>query len=287
MITRNAYAKINLSLEVTGRRDDGYHNIVSVMQLVDLHDTLTFSLSDELSVQTDNPTVVLEDQSNLVWQAARLLQETAGVSKGASIQLQKRIPVAAGLGGGSSDAAAALLGLSELWGVRLARDEMHALAARLGSDVPFFLNGPTALVEGRGEWVTRIPSPVSRWAVLVSQPYAVESKTRRLYENLSKHDMTDGSITRQLISAILEGDFRPSLLYNGFERTAYNIFKDLHRVRQQIAQTGGRAVHLSGSGPTLYVLFAEKEAAKARGLYEALQAQGLKTFLTHTLTMNN
>ena len=116
MITRDAYAKLNLSLEVIGQRDDGYHDLISVMQLVDLHDTLTFEMADEITLECDHPILAAEGRNNLVWRAARLLQETARVNKGAKIELQKNIPLAAGLGGGSSDAAATLSGLSELWG---------------------------------------------------------------------------------------------------------------------------------------------------------------------------
>src|SRR5207249_7371755 len=122
---RNAYAKLNLSLEVVGQREDGYHDIVTVMQLVDLHDTLTFNDSDEIMVECDHPALAAEGKANLVWRAARLLQETAKVGKGAHIELQKNIPLAAGLGGGSSDAAATLSGLVELWGLELSQEEMR------------------------------------------------------------------------------------------------------------------------------------------------------------------
>src|SRR5438105_2529957 len=171
MITRNAYAKLNLGLEVTGRREDGYHDIVSVMHLVDLHDTLTFDADAEITVDCDNPILASEGRANLVWRAARLLQETAKVGKGARIELQKNIPLAAGLGGGSSDAAATLSGLVELWGLDLSGEEMRNLAGILGSDVPFFLDGATALVEGRGDRVTPLPAMPPAWAVLVCQPF--------------------------------------------------------------------------------------------------------------------
>src|SRR3954452_3244816 len=167
MVTEKAYAKLNLGLEVTGKREDGFHDIVSVMHLVDLHDTLTFALADgEITVECDHPVLAAEGQGNLVWRAARLLQETSKADKGAAIELQKRIPLAAGLGGGSSDAAATLRGLSELWGVELPREQMRNLAAMLGSDVPFFLEGEAGLVEGRGEKVTRLPASPPGWAVL-------------------------------------------------------------------------------------------------------------------------
>ena len=288
MITKNAYAKLNIGLEVTGRRDDGYHDIVSVMQMIDLHDTLTFSeapeAEEEITVDCDNPILASEGKMNLVWRAARLLQETARVRKGAHIELQKRIPLAAGLGGGSSDAAATLLGLSELWGLSLARDEMRNLGAMLGSDVSFFFNGPTALVEGRGERVTPIPPIPPGWAVLVCHPFHVDSKTERLYGTLDRQDFSAGIVTRQLVASIRRGEFpSPGLQFNAFERAAYKVFDGLDEIRQRIVQAGGDDVRLSGSGPTLYVLYAQPKEQEARALFSSLESAGLRVFLAQIL----
>ncbi|MDQ3927993.1 MAG: 4-(cytidine 5'-diphospho)-2-C-methyl-D-erythritol kinase, partial [Chloroflexota bacterium] len=177
MLELPAYAKINLGLEVTGKRPDGYHNLVSIMQLVDLHDTLTFSPADDLRLFSDDPAMLAEGDNNLVLRAAHLLQRTCDVRKGAHITLDKRVPSAAGLGGGSSDAAATLLGLLRLWGLDLPREELSRLGGLLGSDVPFFFAGPTALVEGRGEQVTPLGASPVFYAVLVSQPYDIPGKT--------------------------------------------------------------------------------------------------------------
>jgi 4-diphosphocytidyl-2-C-methyl-D-erythritol kinase len=287
MITRNAYAKLNLSLEVVGRRDDGYHDIVSLMQLVDLHDTLTFSPAEgeDITVDTDHPVLAAEGKANLVWRAARLLQETSRSKQGAKIELQKNIPLAAGLGGGSSDAAATLLGLAELWGLNFGTGEMRNLAAVLGSDVPFFLEGTTALVEGRGERVTPLPPPPPGWALLVCQPFRVDKKTERLYGTLERHDMSTGILTRQLAAAIRRGEFpSASLQYNAFERVAFRVFEGLDDVRQAIVRAGGDDVRLSGSGPTLYVLFPDAQEERARALHEAVQQEGYRTFLSRLMT---
>ena len=283
MLTQDAYAKLNLGLEVTAQRDDGYHDLVSVMQIIDLHDTLTFAPSDgEVIVDCDHPILAAEGRSNLVWRAARLLQETAKVSQGARIELEKRIPLASGLGGGSSDAAATLKGLSELWELSLSHDEMRNLAAMLGSDVPFFLEGTTALVEGKGDRVTLISAPPPAWVVLVCEPYNVPNKTERLYGSLERHDMSAGIITRQLVAAIRRGEFpTASLRYNAFERVAYRVFEGLDDVRQKIVSAGGDDVRLSGSGPTLYVLFPEPEEERARALHETLLGDGLRSHLTN------
>jgi 4-diphosphocytidyl-2-C-methyl-D-erythritol kinase len=284
MIQRTAYAKINLCLEVIARRDDGYHNIVSVMQLIDLHDTLTFTHADDLTTECDDPSLA-EGEANLVWRAARLLQESAGVASGARIELQKRIPTSAGLAGGSSDAAATLLGLCELWGLELSKGEMRYLAAQLGSDVPFFLNGPTALVEGRGERVTHLPATLPGWAVLVCQPYDLPNKTQRLYASLKKQDMTDGNTTRQLVHTILQEEFpRADLLHNSFQRAAFAIFGGLDQTAQLMLKSSGRDAHLSGSGPTLYTLFTAAQRSRAQALHDTLKAEGLNTYLTRLIT---
>lgn len=285
MLEKKAAAKLNLSLEVIGRRDDGYHEIVSVMQLIELQDTLFFERADELTVVTDDETLTACGEANLVWRAATLLREAAGVESGARITLHKRIPLAAGLGGGSSDAATTLLGLAELWGLRLSRGELRQLGATIGSDVPFFLEGPTALVEGRGERVTRIPPLPPGLAVLVCQPYALVDKTKRLYAGLGKGDRTDGNRTRLLIQTILDEEFPPShLLYNAFARTAATVFDGLDEIRHQIVRASRRDVHLSGSGPTLFTLYRKSESSRAHDLYETLKAAGLRVYLARTLT---
>ncbi len=138
MITEHAYAKLNLSLEVLGRREDGYHDVVSVMQLIELHDTLRFGPASELEVECDSEELAAEGEANLVLRAARLLQDSTGVREGARIVLWKRIPLSAGMGGGSSDAAATLRGLVRLWGLRLREDEMHYLAALLSTPMRLF-----------------------------------------------------------------------------------------------------------------------------------------------------
>ena len=147
-VTIEASAKVNLTLEVLGKREDGYHEIASVMQAISLFDTLTFSPYDEVKVTTDVPE--LEGEDNLVYIAAMLLRETSGVSAGAEIHLEKQVPLAAGLGGGSSDAAATVLGLDRLWGLELGEGELKELAAQLGSDVPFFVTGGPPWWRGGG-----------------------------------------------------------------------------------------------------------------------------------------
>jgi 4-diphosphocytidyl-2-C-methyl-D-erythritol kinase len=284
MITEHAYAKLNLSLEVMGRREDGYHDLVSVMQLIELHDTLRFGPASELEVECDSEELAAEGEANLVLRAARLLQDSAGVREGARIVLWKRIPMSAGMGGGSSDAAATLRGLARLWGLRLREDEMHYLAALLSSDAPFFLGGPAALVEGRGEIVTPVSSIPPAWVVLVCPAYDVPNKTRHLYANLEPGDMTKGDATRKLVAAISKGKFPTSdMLHNAFERAAHKVFEGLEGVQTRMSEVGGKAAHLSGSGPTLYTLFPEAHESRARKLCNTLQAEGLPAAITRSV----
>jgi 4-diphosphocytidyl-2-C-methyl-D-erythritol kinase len=283
-VTQNAYAKINLCLEIIGKRADNYHDITSVMQMVDLHDTLDFAEANGITVECDDPALAEAGDDNLVAKAGSLLMQEAGVERGAAITLHKRIPVAAGLGGGSSDAAATLRGLSELWGVRPAPGDLMHIAAQLGSDVPFFLQGPTALVEGRGERVTRVPSPPPGWVVLVCPSYDLKDKTKQLYGSLARQDMTDGLVTRRLIAALVAGEFpRTDLMYNAFERAAGTVFEGLDRLRYTMHRASGRDVHLSGSGPTLFALYPARDEPLARKLHEKMVDGGMRAYIAATL----
>lgn len=285
MLELHAHAKLNLGLEVTGKRPDGYHNIVSVMQLVDLRDTLTFTPARGIHLLSDDPAMLAEGEGNMVLRAAHLLRETCGVERGASITLNKRIPTAAGLGGGSSDGATALLGLSQFWGVDLPGEELARLGVMLGSDVPFFFGGPTALVEGRGEQVTPVTPSPAFCAVLVSRPYNIPGKTRQLYASLTPADMSDGTATRELLDALRQGgDITSMPLYNSFERAAFEVFPGLSDVRRQMLDAGAPNVHLSGSGPTLYTLYPQSVTIEAQKLYEAVSQMGLRTYLVASET---
>ena len=284
VISRMAPAKINLCLEIIGKREDSYHDIRSVMQTVDLHDILTFAPAEggALTLECDDPALEADVEGNLVLKAARLLRSAAGLEGkvGAHITLRKRIPLSAGLGGGSSDAAATLLGLRDLWRIKPGTVDLLDLAEQLGSDVPFFLEGKTALVEGRGEIVTRIPSPPPGWVVLVCPRYDLADKTKKLYSSLTSMDMSEGIVTHRLIAALVAGHFPDSsLLYNAFERVAYEVFEGLERVRQKVTHAAQRDVHLSGSGPTLYVLYPGSQERSASRLYDALVLEGMRVYL--------
>jgi 4-diphosphocytidyl-2-C-methyl-D-erythritol kinase len=275
-----AYAKINLSLEVLGRRHDGYHDILTILQTIDLYDTMSFQLADDLSLTCNNPT--LEGEGNLVWRAARLLQRSFHETAGAAIHLEKTIPVAAGLGGGSSDAATTLMALSHLWGLGITEANLVNLAVALGSDVPFFLRGGTVLAEGRGEHLTSLPLLPEHWVVLVAPPLTIPDKTALMYANLTYREYSTGSLTRRMAQLIQDGNMlEPGLIFNVFEWVAYRCFERVDRLRQQVVDAGADHVRLCGSGPSLYAIYGQEETARA--LFERLQAEGVAVHLARTI----
>lgn len=274
-----APAKINWTLEVLGRRDDGYHEVRTVVQTVELCDTLEIGLGRELQIAVEGPHETSED--DLVLRAADLLAQ--GAARGARIRLKKRIPVSAGLGGGSSDAAAALRGLNRLWGLGRGGPELAEMGARLGSDVPFFLYGGSALAEGRGERITPLPDAPGVWLVLLVPPFQLPEKTKRMYAALRPGDFSDASRTDGLVRRIRDG--RPvddGALYNAFQRAAYQVFEGLDAYRDALLAAGARRVHLAGSGPALFALGPGEEAARA--VHAGLGAPGGEAFVVRTLT---
>jgi len=284
MLTVKAPAKINLTLEVLGERPDGFHNIRSVIQAIDLCDSLGFSLSDKIEVSSDAPDFIAE--KSLVLSAAVLLQKVKGCSQGARIEVEKRIPFASGLGGDSSDAAAVLLGLNELWPPSLTPSQLLELTTRLGSDVAFFLYGGTALVEGRGEKVAPLPSLPHSWVVLVVPPLPTMSgKTKQLYERLEPNHYSNGEITDSMVVGLTRGAVGSYLLFNTFENVAYDFFPELKVYKEHFLKVGAERVHLAGSGPTLFTLLEDK--SQAEDLYKRCQDQGLECYLADTLSSLN
>lgn len=280
MLTVLAPAKINLTLEVLGKRPDGFHEIRSVLQTIDLCDSLHFQTGQGIAFKADLPDWSAEE--SLVARAVSLLQKATGYSEGAAIEVEKRIPLVSGLGGDSSDAAAVLRGLNELWELGLSRESMLDLAAQLGSDVAFFLHGSTALVEERGEKVTPLPPLPHMWVVLVvpDVPRA-PGKTAQLYANLNASHYTEGKITKKLVEALNAGrEFKPSMLFNTFENVAFEHFPDLKFYKEHIIKLGAPHIHLAGSGPTLFTLL--KDKAQAEDLYTLCEQQGMEAYLVET-----
>jgi len=258
-----AYAKINLTLDVEGRRPDGFHALRSVMQELSLHDTLTIEPASTIEFACDDG--ALAGLDNLVVRAARLLQEEYGVTDGARLTLEKRIPSEAGLGGGSSDAAAALRGLSAQWGLVLSSSDFSTLGAHLGSDVPFFFHGPTALVTGRGEDVAALPAAPPFFAVL-HKPSAGVS-TRRVFSALSPTSYGGGG-TDYLLKAIEAGlPVEEWPLSNGLQEAVVALYPQVGAALQRLRQAGATRPLMTGSGSTVYALFSDEASARALANY--------------------
>jgi len=247
MLTLLAPAKINLTLEVLAKRQDGFHEIRSVIQAINLCDILHFKPHDKVNITSPAPGWIAEE--SLVYKAVILLQNITGCTRGVNIKVEKQIPLVSGLGGDSSDAAAVLRGLNQLWGLGLSGKELLELAPQLGSDVSFFLYGGTALMEGRGEIITPLPLLPQRWVVLVmpSVPRE-EGKTKRLYNSLKKSHFTDGQITARLVDRLKTGgEFTPSLLFNTFENVTFTGTSGLGVYQRHIMKVGAPHVYLAGS----------------------------------------
>jgi 4-diphosphocytidyl-2-C-methyl-D-erythritol kinase len=280
MFSLLAPAKINLTLEVLHQRPDGYHEIRSLMQTIDLCDRLRFRLRKDIKFSSDSPGFVWEE--SLMSRATALLRQATGCTKGATIEITKRIPLSSGLGGDSSCAAATLKGLNKLWQTGLSQEKLVELALRLGSDVPFFLYGGTALVEGRGEKITKLPPLPQRWVVLMipDMPRLAE-KTKQLYASLKPGHYTDGKISQNFVRALKEGEeIKPSMLFNTFENVAFDYFNGLKTYKEHFLRLGAQNVHLAGSGPALFNLVEDKTQAK--DLYTCCKQQGVETYLAET-----
>jgi 4-diphosphocytidyl-2-C-methyl-D-erythritol kinase len=276
-----AYAKINLTLEVLGKREDGYHEIASVMQAIDLCDILSFQPREHIYLACNIPQLV--SPNNLVFKAAKLLQEFTGSSCGAAISLEKAIPLASGLGGGSSDAAATLQALNEIWGLSLAPESLKRIAANLGSDISFFLSGGmTALVEGRGEKVTRLPPLPKTWVILIRPPIEIANKTQKMYASLDPSHFTQGESTQKVVEIIERGErIAPPFCYNVFDEVAFSFFPGLDEYRLRFLAAGASQVHLTGTGPSLFTLAEERDQGEE--ICRCLGKERIEAYLTETL----
>ncbi len=281
MVTVSAPAKINLTLEVLGKRGDGFHEIRSVIQTIDLCDTLRFKAGSRIEIKSDLPGWVAGQ--SLVSEAVAVLREATGFSGGACIEIEKRVPLLSGLGGDSSDAAAVLKGLNRLWELDLPPEKLLELAGRLGSDVPFFLSGGTALLRGRGEIVTSLFPFPPLWIVVAVPPLPRQTgKTKLLYQSLGAGHFSDGQITGELADSLEKGGkFDPSLLFNTFENVAFDKFPGLGAAREHFIKMGADPVHLAGSGPALFTLVEDKTAAEE--MCSRLSRQKMEAHLAGTL----
>jgi 4-diphosphocytidyl-2-C-methyl-D-erythritol kinase len=280
MLTVRAPAKVNLALEVVGRGPE-YHDLCSIAQTIDLCDTLTFEPAPDILFTCSEPEL---QENNLVPRAARLLQERCSISDGARIHLDKRIPWAAGLGGGSSDAAATLLALNRMWGATLSNEGLVALGAEIGSDVPLFVVGGTVLLQGRGERVQPLPVLAETHLVILAPHTPIPTgKTGLMYGRLRPEMFTRGQFVRAASFALERGGLVPEvLMFNVFEKVAGDVFNELTDDRTLLERATGRRAHLAGSGPCLYALVDSEELA--REATSELQELGRRAFAARAIS---
>lgn len=279
-IRLRSFCKINLALAVLGRRPDGYHEIRTVFQTVDLHDVLDFTPSSNLRVHCED-LPALPREENLVWRAARALAEAFSVRQGAEIRLHKRVPLGAGLGGGSSNAAATLMGLARLWGLELPQEALVPVARGLGADVPFFLEGGTAIGSGRGDEVRPLRDLPEHHLVVVYP--GVHIATASAYRALSLELTSGASLPKiqRFCSRVEDGVSCLTEIFNDFEITILRDFPAVRKAKESLTVQGAAATLLSGSGSSVFGFFRNEESALAasraldRGSWRAFPAKTL------------
>ncbi len=279
-----AYAKINISLDVLRKREDGYHELRMIMQTLELHDTVCMEAAGEgISLECGSKWVP-EDCTNTAWKAADLMKRCFGIKDGLRIRIIKRIPVAAGLAGGSSDAAAILRGINDMFELGLGHDELRKLGRQIGADVPYCIEGGTRLAEGIGEILTELPSFDGVDVVLVKPDISVS--TPWVYKNLrltgiTEHDRPD---TDLLVEALKQKDIKSVAcnMKNVLELVTIGRYDIVGKVKKQMAESGAAGSMMSGSGPTVFGLFMDTGAAK--DAYSTLSSiTGWQCIITRTI----
>ncbi len=278
-----APAKINLMLDVLHKRADGFHEVEMIMTMVDLADRLELSEMprDSIIISSQAGYIPL-DEKNLAFQAARLIKDRYDVKSGVHIHLDKRIPVAAGLAGGSSDAAATLRGLNRLWRLGIPEKELLELGAELGSDVPFCITGGTALATGRGEKLTPITNPPQCWVVLAKPPINVS--TAEVYGKLRSGNIAVHPSSRAMIEAIEEGNFQDvcGRLGNVLEEVTLKLHPEVQQLKEAMIKLGADGVLMSGSGPTVFGLVSKQ--SKVARIYNGLRGFCKEVYAVRMLT---
>lgn len=255
MLTIKAYAKINLTLDILGKRTDGFHEISTIMQTIELHDILELTPQESgIEFVCDNPDIP-GGEKNLAWQAADIFLREYRPNDGVKIRLAKRIPTAAGLAGGSSDAAAVLIGMNKIFSLNLSDEELCRLGAKIGSDVPFCILGGTMLAQGRGEKLTRLPDLPEMFVFVCKPPIDVSTAwAYRTYDEAPPPDVRPDNEAMQRELAVGNGRGVAKLLCNVFEPSLIGKYPLIGRIKQQCLECGAWGALMSGSGPTVFAL---------------------------------
>lgn len=280
-VIEKAPAKINLSLDVLHKREDGYHEMEMIMTSIDLADRLTLKEleKDQIRIESNNGFLPL-DQRNIAYRAAQLLKETFQIDKGVEIKIEKKIPIAAGLGGGSSDAAATLRGLNRLWDLNLSVEALAELGAQIGSDIPFCVHGGTAFATGRGDQLETLKEVPQCWVVLVKPKKGISSWT--IFEKLAVEELEHPE-TEKVLAAIEADDYELMARHmaNALEEVSIAKQPKIKTIKEKMLQFGADAALMSGTGPTIYSVC--KNYSRAQRVYNGLKGFCNEVYLVRTL----
>lgn len=278
--TIKAYAKVNLGLDVVNRLPNGYHQVKMIMQTVGIYDELTMEKTESGIIVTTDSGELPTDENNLIYKAAKLMQEKYGIREGVRIHLQKNIPIAAGMAGGSTDAAATMRGMNILFGLEAKTEELMAEAVKIGADVPYCIMGGTALAEGIGEKLTALP-PAPKIFLLVAKP-DINVSTKYVYEHLDAEGIAHHPDIDGMVEAIREGSLQGILerMENVLETVTIPAHPVIEVIKKRMRELGAADSLMSGSGPTVFGVFPDEEGAKKA--YEQMRQDGLakQIFLT-------
>ncbi len=277
IITRKAYAKINLGLDVIRKRPDGYHEVKMIMQTVGVYDTLTFQkIKQEEFTEEEKPFIRLSSdheglscgRDNLIYKAAELIMQTYHVKDGVSVTLSKRIPVEAGMAGGSTDAAAVFHGLNELFSLSMSLENMKKLSVRIGADVPYCIMGGTALSEGIGEILTPLPAPPHAYLVIAKPDISVS--TKYVYENLHVDTLDCHPDIEGMVEALKSGSLKgiTDKMGNVLETVTVEEYPVIKQIKEEMLKAGAENALMSGSGPTVFGVYEREDTA--RKAYETI-----------------
>lgn len=282
-----AYGKINLGLDVVRRRDDGYHEVRMIMQMVDIYDIIEIEKSDEGGIIAEtNISSLPGDENNFIYKAAKLLIDEFGISEGVRIKLTKNIPIAAGMAGGSTDAAAVLRGMNELFELGLSEEQLRERGVKLGADIPYCIMRGTALSEGIGEVLTKLPDMVE-CPVIVAKP-DISVSTKYVYENLHANELKQHPDIDGMVEAIKNQDLYgvANRLENVLETVTMKTYPVIEEIKSFLRKNDSIGTIMSGSGPTVFALYDDED--KAQKAYELLKEAGLakQLFLTRIKNFN-
>ncbi|WP_096203254.1 4-(cytidine 5'-diphospho)-2-C-methyl-D-erythritol kinase [Bacillus sp. FJAT-45350] len=284
-ISVKAPAKINLSLDVLHKRPDGYHEVEMIMTTVDLADRIELiDLEKDKIIVDVSEGFVPNDERNLAYQAAAKLKQKYNITRGVSIYISKKIPVAAGLAGGSSDAAATLRGLNKLWNLNLSLDELAQIGTEIGSDVAFCVYGGTALATGRGEIIKAIPSPPPCWVILAKPPIGVS--TAEVYRRLDLNNVERRNV-QEMVSAIESNNFKGicGSLHNVLEDVTFKLHPDVEHIKESMKRFGADGVLMSGSGPTVFGLV--RKESRVHRIYNGLRGFCSDVYAVRLISKSN